>query len=89
MIDWIDFGLVRDFAAEKTDAYRLCTKRDGWAERYGADVLISYKTEAARDRILQELEEWTRLSNLRVERILGRYLPKQNAEREASRKRPA
>ena len=83
MIDWIDFGLVRDFAAEKTDAYRLCTKRDAWAERYGTDVLVSYKTEAARDRILQELEDWTRLSNLPVERIFARYLPKQNAERHA------
>lgn len=83
MIDWIDFGLVRDFAAEKTDAYRLCTKRDAWAERYGADVLVSYKTEAARDRILQELEEWTRLSNLAVERVFARHLPKQNAERHA------
>ena len=83
MIDWIDFGLVRDFAAEMTDAYRLCTKRDGWAERYGSDVLVSYKTEAARDRILQELEEWTLLSNVRIERIFGRYLPKQNAERNA------
>ena len=53
MIDWIDFGLVRDFASEKTDAYRLCTKRDAWAERYGADILVSYKAEAARDRILR------------------------------------
>ncbi len=83
MIDWIDFGLVRDFAAEKTDAYRLCTKRDAWAERFRTDVLVSYKTEAARDRILQELEDWTRLSNLPVERIFARYLPKQNAERQA------
>jgi 23S rRNA (cytosine1962-C5)-methyltransferase len=83
MIDWIDFGLVRGFAAEKTDAYRLCTKRDGWAERYGADVLVSYRTEAIRDRILHELEEWTRLSNLSLERIFARFLPKQNAERHA------
>jgi 23S rRNA (cytosine1962-C5)-methyltransferase len=83
MIDWIDFALVRGFAAEKTDAYRLCTKQDGWAERYGADVLVSYKTEAARDRILYELEEWTRLSNLSLERTFARFLPKQNAERHA------
>ena len=83
MIDWIDFGLVRDFAAEKTDAYRLCTKPDGWAERYGPDILVSYKTEAARDRIVRELEEWTRLSNLSTERVFARYLPKQNADRHA------
>ena len=83
MNDWIDFELVRDFAAEQTDAYRLCTTSDGWAERYGADVLVSYKTEAARDRMLEELEEWTRLAHQTVERIFARYLPKQNAEREA------
>jgi 23S rRNA (cytosine1962-C5)-methyltransferase len=83
MIDWMDFGLARDFASEKTDAYRLCTKRDAWAERLGADILISYKTEAARDRILGELEEWARLSNLMVARVFARYLPKKNAERHA------
>jgi 23S rRNA (cytosine1962-C5)-methyltransferase len=83
MIDWIDFGLVRDFASEKTDGYRLCTKREAWAERFGADILVSYKAEAARDRILGELEEWSRLSNLMVERVFARYLPKKNAEREA------
>ena len=31
-----------------------------------ADVLVSYKTEAARERILRELEEWTRLANQHV-----------------------
>jgi len=83
MIDWIDFGLVRDFAAEKTDAYRLCTKRDGWAERYAGDVLVSYKTDAVRARLLEELEEWTRLANLPLTRVFGRFLPKKNAERHA------
>jgi 23S rRNA (cytosine1962-C5)-methyltransferase len=83
MKDWIDFGLLRDFAAEKTEAYRLCTKPEGWVERYGPDALISYKTEAARDTILRELGDWSRLANQRFERIFARYLPKQNAERDA------
>lgn len=81
MRDWIDFGLMRDFATEKTEAYRLCTKPAGWIERYGPDLLLSYKTESAREEILHELEEWTLLGNQRFERIFGRYLPKQNAER--------
>lgn len=81
MKDWIDFGLVRDFAVEKTDAYRLCTKPDGWAERYGADALISYKTEAARDEILQQLDSWALPASQRFERVFGRFLPRQNAER--------
>ncbi len=81
MRDWIDFGLARDFAAEKTEAYRLCTKPHGWAERYGPDALISYKTETGREEILHELDEWTLLGNQRFERVFGRYLPKQNSER--------
>lgn len=81
MRDWIDFGLVRDFAAEKTDAYRLCTRPDGWAERYGADVLLSYKNETAREQLIAELEEWSLLAQLRFERVFARLLPKQNAER--------
>jgi len=81
MIDWIDFGLVRDFAAEETAAYRLCTKPDCWVERYGPDALVSYKTEAAREQILPQLDEWGLLANQQFERVFGRYLPKQNAER--------
>ena len=81
MRDWIDFGLVRDFAAEETAAYRLCTKPDCWVERYGPDALVSYKTEAAREQILPQLDEWGLLANQQFERVFGRYLPKQNAER--------
>jgi len=81
MRDWIDFGLVRDFAAEETTAYRLCTKPDGWVERYGPDALVSYKTEAACEQILHQLDEWALLANQQFERVFGRYLPKQNAER--------
>ena len=81
MRDWIDFGLVRDFAAEETAAYRLSTKRDCWVERYGPDALVSYKTEAALEQTLPELEEWALLGNQQFDRVFGRYLPKQNAER--------
>ena len=61
MRDWIDFELVGAFAAEGTAAYRLCTKPDCWVERYGPDALVSYKTEAALEQILPELEEWALL----------------------------
>ncbi len=83
MNDWIDLGLVRDFAVEKTDAYRLCTKPEGWAERYGADVLLSYKTEATRDAMLAELNAWSREAQLPFARVFARFLPKQNSERNA------
>ena len=81
MKDWIDLELVRHFASEKTEAYRLCTKPDGWIERYGPDVLISNRNEAARETILHELDEWALLTGARFGRVFGRHLPKQNAER--------
>ena len=81
MRDWIDFGLVRDLAAEETGAYRLSTKPDSWVERYGPDALVSYKTEAGLEQTLPELKEWALLANQQFERVFGRYLPKQNAER--------
>lgn len=83
MNNWIDFGLARDFATEKTDAYRLCTTRDGWVERFGADALISYKTEAAREQLQAELAEWSQLATQPFERVFGRFLPNRNAERVA------
>ncbi len=67
--------------AERTFAYRLCTKPYCWVERYGPDVLVSYKTETALEQILPELDEWALLANQQFERVFGRYLPKQNAER--------
>ena len=80
---WIDLRLAHDFAAEKTDAYRLCTRSDSWAERYGPDALISYQTEPARDRLLREFGEWSQLAEIPLARTFARYLPKKNAERHA------
>lgn len=81
MKDWLDLALLHDFSAQGTDAYRICNKPEGWAERFGPDVLVSYKTEGARERILHELTEWALLGEQRFERVFGRYLPMQNAER--------
>jgi 23S rRNA (cytosine1962-C5)-methyltransferase len=85
MRDWIEFSLVRDFAAEKTNAYRLSTRPGGWVERYGTDVVVSYKDEATREEILHELDEWSLLGQERFGRIFGRYLAKQNPERHPPR----
>ncbi len=82
---WIEPAMLPDFAAEQTDAYRLCTAIDGWVERFASDVLISYKTEAARERLSTELHLWALAADFKVGRVFARYLPKQNAEREAPR----
>src|SRR5438270_10459433 len=53
---WIDASLFRDFQAERTDAHRLCTMEDGWVERFGHDILISFKRVLVRERLIHELK---------------------------------
>jgi len=83
--EWIDPGLHRDFIAQQTDALRLCTCPDGWVERFGVDVLISYKTDAALERLKTELCLWALNLDFKFRRVFARYLPKKNADREAPR----
>ena len=56
--EWIDATMLRDFEAEGTDAHRLCTTGDGWVERFGRDILISFKKARARERLTRELDSW-------------------------------
>ena len=51
-------ALMRHFAAEGTDAHRLCTTDEGWVERFGREILISYKKAPARERLTLELYFW-------------------------------
>lgn len=83
MSEWIEPALAKAFEAEQTDAYRLSAFPDGWAERYGSDVLISYKTDVARERLTTELYLWALSIDFKFTRVFARFLPKQNAEREA------
>src|ERR1700682_6852764 len=83
--EWIDRTLLDDFDAEGTDAHRLCTIEDGWVDRFGRDILISFKEEPARERLTLELYLWGAAVAFKFGRTFARYLPKQNAEREAPR----
>jgi 23S rRNA (cytosine1962-C5)-methyltransferase len=80
--EWIDRGLLDAFEAEGTDAHRLCTVDNGWAERFGRDVLISFRTTAAQDRLIHELNAWSKSTEFPVSRVFARFLPKKNEERE-------
>ena len=80
--EWIDLTLMRRFAEEGTDAHRLCTADDGWVERFGPDILISYKNAAARERLTTELYSWQKSVEFAFLRIFARFLPKKNEERE-------
>lgn len=83
--EWIEPALVQIFQAEQTDAYRLCTFKDGCAERYGTDVLVSYKTQHARERLTTELSLWSLAVDFKFTRVFARFLPKQNSERHPPR----
>jgi 23S rRNA (cytosine1962-C5)-methyltransferase len=85
MSEWIEPELHREFIAQQTDALRLCSSPDGWVERFGVDVLISHKTEAALERLKTELCLWALNVDFKFRRVFARFLPKQNAEREAPR----
>jgi 23S rRNA (cytosine1962-C5)-methyltransferase len=82
---WIDAALLRDFEAEGTDAHRLCTIEDGWVERFGRDVLISFKRALARERLMQELQSWANTVRFEVGRVFARFVPRKNEERKAPR----
>src|SRR5947199_298458 len=80
--EWIDASLLRDFEAEGTDAHRLCTIDDGWVERFGRDVLISFKRVLARERLVQELQRWAGTVPFEFGRVFARFVPRKSEERE-------
>jgi 23S rRNA (cytosine1962-C5)-methyltransferase len=82
---WIDASLFRDFQAEGTDAHRLCTMDDGWVERFGLDILISFKGVLVRERLIQELKEWANGIPFKFERIFARFAPRKSEQREPPR----
>jgi len=79
---WIDGKLLAGLEAAGTNAHRLCTIDNAWVERFAADVLISFRTDSARDHLLNELKQWDETADLRFERVFARVLPKKNEERE-------
>jgi 23S rRNA (cytosine1962-C5)-methyltransferase len=82
---WIDASLFRDFQAEGTDAHRLCTMEDGWVERFGRDVVISFKRVLVRERLIQELREWANETLFNVGRVFARFVPRKSEQREPPR----
>jgi 23S rRNA (cytosine1962-C5)-methyltransferase len=82
---WIDATLLQDFEAEGTNAHRLCTIEDGCAERFGRDVLISFKRVLARKRLFQELQSWASNVQFDLGRVFARFVPRKTEEREPPR----
>jgi 23S rRNA (cytosine1962-C5)-methyltransferase len=82
---WIDASLFRDFQAEGTDAHRLCTMEEGWVERFGHDILISFKRVLVRERLIEELKEWVNDVPFKFDRIFARFVPRKSEQREPPR----
>jgi 23S rRNA (cytosine1962-C5)-methyltransferase len=83
MLKWIAPELLTMLEAQQTTAHRICSGESAWAERFGDDVLISYKHEAARDEVIDALAQWARSCGFQYSRVFGRFLPRENAERAA------
>ncbi len=81
MNGWLCKEQLDAFESALTTAHRLFTADDAWVERFGADIQISFKTDAARDSALRGLREWEALTGFKSRRVFSRFLPKQNAER--------
>src|SRR5262245_55594033 len=80
---WIDPSLLRDFQSEGTDSHRLCTIEEGCVERFGSDVLISFKGVVARERLLEELQSWAGSVGFSVRRVFARLIPTKSERRES------
>src|SRR4051794_28106522 len=84
---WLPRAELVQFERASTTAYRLHTAGrreatpDGWVERLGGDLLISHKDDATRDALLAACRAWPAWSGVSVERIFGKHLPRQNADR--------
>jgi 23S rRNA (cytosine1962-C5)-methyltransferase len=78
---WLASGQAAAFEAEGTTAHRLCSESNAWVERFGEDLLLSYKHETARDRLLEELAAWCAAENRAFRRTFAKFIPRQNEER--------
>src|SRR5262249_35672809 len=61
------------------------TMSDGWVERFGSDILISFKRVLARERLIQELKEWAAGIPFNVGRIFARFIPRKSEQRDPPR----
>jgi 23S rRNA (cytosine1962-C5)-methyltransferase len=80
---WISPSQFAAFAGADTDAHRLFSGPAGWVERLGSDVLISHKSDAARDELASGLSAWGAAAGWMPGRVFAKFLPRQNEDRDA------
>jgi 23S rRNA (cytosine1962-C5)-methyltransferase len=80
---WLSGPQLAAFTAARTTAFRLFSSPEAWIERFGEDLLLSYKQEQERDMALVELQNWESRNEAHHRRIFGKFIPRQNDERAA------
>ena len=80
-IQWLPPAQVAKFSADGTTAHRIATGGDGWVEKLGDDVLLSFMTDSFKETILSELENWSTEAGWKPARVFGKFLPKKNEDR--------
>lgn len=80
---WLERGVWERLALEETTAHRVCTGEGGWVERLGEDVLISHASDRALEEFLAGLDAWRGSVGWDPQRVFGKFLPRQNADRVA------
>ena len=78
---WLDASALTAFAEAGTDAHRVCTSADAWLERFGDDLLLSYKQDSAREQILAALPFWEKEHAHTHRRIFSKFIALKNDER--------
>ncbi|CAB4242616.1 SAM-dependent methyltransferase [Methylacidimicrobium sp. AP8] len=69
---WIGPAQIAAFAASGTTIHRLFSGPDGWIERLGRDLLVSWNSPGTLPSLLSELEGWRSRLGLAVDRIFLR-----------------
>ena len=80
---WIPPDLWTLFARQQTTAHRLATGPEMWLERFGPDLLLSYRSERGKEATLAELDERCAAYSFVPTRVFGKYLPLHASERGA------
>lgn len=73
---WISADVLRSLEAEGTDAHRVCSGELGWVERFGSDILISWRATGFLDAARKRLPVWAAENGVGLGRIFARELPR-------------
>lgn len=81
--EWISSEILVSLESEGTDAHRVCSSRGGWVERFGRDLLVSWRDADFRAAMREGLATWAGGAGIAFDRIFERALPRQAESRSA------